>query len=117
MSRLDALKRKILPLREQLPIRKRWLEEKLNTVMPMLMERENIDMWLLICREYNEDPVVSTLTFDEVLNARRTTILVFSRNNDGTVERFSADRYGRDFFEPKWEPDKEEQWACLARII
>jgi hypothetical protein len=117
MSRLNALKRKILPLREQQPIRKRWLEEKLNTVMPMLMERENIDMWLLICREYNEDPVVSTLTFDEVLNARRTTILVFSRNSDGTVERFSADRYGRDFFEPKWEPDKEEQWACLARII
>jgi hypothetical protein len=117
MSRLDALKRKILPLREQQPIRKKWLEEKLDTVIPMLMERENVDMWLLICREYNEDPVISTLAYDDIFTARRTTVLVFSRNSDGTVERFSADRYGRDFFEPQWKPEKEEQWDCIARIV
>ncbi|MDQ7037526.1 MAG: M24 family metallopeptidase [Anaerolineae bacterium] len=117
MSRLNALKHKILPLRQQLPLRKKWLEEKLDTVIPTLLQRENVDMWLLICREYNEDPVISTLTFDDILTARRTTVLVFSRNSDGTVDRFSADRYGRDFFEPKWNPDEESQWDCIARIV
>jgi peptidase M24-like protein len=108
----------ILPLRQQMALRNRWLRERLENVVPMLMEREGIDMWLIICREYNEDPVVMTLLPAPAMSARRRTILVFSRQDDGRVQRLSIDRYGHgDFYQGLWNPQKEEQWACLARIV
>ena len=49
------------------------------------VEEENLDMWVLITREYNEDPVVKTLLPPTWLNARRRTILVFSKTKEGAV--------------------------------
>ncbi|MGJ3239124.1 MAG: M24 family metallopeptidase [Anaerolineae bacterium] len=108
----------ILPLREQAQVRDRWLHERLETIIPQVMGRNEFDMWLIICREYNEDPVVMSMLPATAMSARRRTILVFAKNDDGTVDRFSVDRYGQgEFFETQWDPDKEDQWACLARII
>ena len=41
------------------------------------MEETGIDMWVIITREYNEDPVIKTLLPPTWLNARRRTILAF----------------------------------------
>lgn len=49
----------ILSLHDQAVMRDAWLLRRLETVLPALMEREGIDMWLLVAREYNEDPVVT----------------------------------------------------------
>lgn len=51
----------ILPLREQAELRDRWLLNRLNSIVPSLMEREQIDMWVVIASEYNEDPVIRTM--------------------------------------------------------
>ena len=48
-----------LQLREQAAIRDRWLEVRLNDLLPDLMTRADIDLWLVIGREYNEDPILS----------------------------------------------------------
>lgn len=48
---------KILSMKERSEVIDRLLEEKINTVLPELMRREGIDMWVVISREYNEDPV------------------------------------------------------------
>lgn len=37
------------------------LAGRLNTLLPLLMERTDIDCWVIISREYNEDPVVRTM--------------------------------------------------------
>lgn len=109
---------KILPLRQQAEVRNRWLAERLDTVIPEVMAREGIDMWLVIAREYNEDPVVMSLLPAPAMAARRRTILVFSRQAGGTVERLTLSRYGMPgFYESGWNPDEEEQYECLARII
>jgi Xaa-Pro aminopeptidase len=42
------------------------------------MSKNGIDMWIIITREYNEDPIIKTLLPPTWLNARRRTILVFS---------------------------------------
>ena len=55
------------------------LEDRIDNLLPQLMERENIDMWILISREYNEDPVMKTMLPSTWLSARRRTILVFNR--------------------------------------
>ena len=44
------------------------------------MQKNDIDMWVLMTREYNEDPVIKTMLPPTWLNARRRTILVFSYN-------------------------------------
>ena len=36
-------------------------EERVESVLPEIMRRSGIDMWVIIAREYNEDPVINTL--------------------------------------------------------
>src|ERR671910_57157 len=74
-----------LPLREQADIRDRWLTQRLLDLLPGLMDRAGIDLWLVIGREYNEDPVLATLLPATWLSARRRTVLVFHRSDDGVT--------------------------------
>ena len=107
-----------LPLRQQADIENRWLSERLETLLPMLMERADLDMWLVIAREYNEDPVIMTLLPQPAMAARRRTILVFHRQEDGSVDRFQVSRYGHSgYFETIWKPEEEGQYDCLARLV
>jgi hypothetical protein len=115
---LAAYRESILPLRQQHEVRNAWLRERLDTVLPEVMERADLDMWLVIAREYNEDPVVMTLLPSPSMSARRRTILVFSRNADGSVDRLTLSRYGMPgFYESGWEPENEDQYEALARTI
>ena len=108
----------ILPLREQAKVRNGWLRRRLETILPALMAREKFDMWLVACREYNEDPVLMSMLPAESISARRRTILVFARRSDGSVERLTLSRYGYDdLYESAWNPDEEDQHECLARLI
>jgi hypothetical protein len=114
----DAFKSKILPLRQRAEVRNQWLRQRLETVLPEIMRREGFEMWLVIAREYNEDPVLMSLLPEPAMTARRRTILVFSLNQDGTLAKLTLDRYGYDdYYEPAWKPDEEEQYACLGRIV
>ena len=108
----------ILPLRQQAQITDNWLKIRLDTLIPELMEREGFDMWIIACREYNEDPVVMTMIPATSMSARRRTILIFAKQADGSIECLTLSRYGYDgFYEPVWNPDEEDQHECLARII
>lgn len=118
MSVLPSYKDKVLPMRQQAAIKNAWLTQRLDTVIPEIMAREGLDLWLVIAREYNEDPVVMTLLPAPSMAARRRTILMFHRQPDGSVERCTISRYGmKGFYEAKWEPEKEGQYECLAREI
>jgi hypothetical protein len=112
----------LFTLKEQAAIRNQWLAARLKTILPALMTRENIDLWLIIGREYNEDPVLLTMLPQPAMSARRRTILALFRqpdDSDKAVDCLSLDRYGLgEFFRPVWEPDSgETQYACLARLI
>ncbi|MBN1136498.1 MAG: M24 family metallopeptidase, partial [Anaerolineae bacterium] len=118
LESVDRYRFKILPLREQVRVHNRWLEQRLDRVLPELMRREGFDMWIVVAREYNEDPVVMTLLPQPAMSARRRTILVFSLQPDGRVDRLALDRYGfGDLYRSAWNPDEEEQHACLARVV
>jgi Xaa-Pro aminopeptidase len=113
----------VMSLRAQAEVRNRWLRERLEHVLPALMARTGLDMWLVIAREYNEDPVVLSLLPQPVMSARRRTILVFTRRPDGSVERLTVSRYGLkdaqgDLYATAWNPDAEpDQYAALARLV
>ena len=84
------------------------------------MHREGIDMWVLIAREYNDDPVMKTMLPSWWRTARRRTILVFfDRGGEAGVERLAVARYNiGDYFEGAWDPaEQPDQWRRLAGII
>jgi Xaa-Pro aminopeptidase len=64
-------------LREQAEMQQRWLDERMKTVLPALMRKHGIEMWVVPMREYNEDPVFSSLVSPTTFAARRRTIYVF----------------------------------------
>ena len=111
---------RILPLREQADVENRILAERLDTVIPRIMRAEGVDMWLLVAREYFEEPVVATMLDAENMHARRRTILIFFDPGDGKpVERLTVSRYGLGgLFAPAWNPDAQpDQWKAVAEII
>ena len=74
---LPAAERPLGTLREQSAMQHAWLKKRLDTFLPPLMRARGIDMWVVPMREYNEDPVFSSITVPETMAARRRTIYVF----------------------------------------
>jgi hypothetical protein len=110
----------VLSPRERVGVMNRMLEERLETLLPRLMRETGIDLWVVINREYAEDPVFWSLAPHPVHAARRTTMLVFhDRGPDQGVERLTVNRYpfGR-LYQPAWQGgDLDEQWQGLAEVI
>ena len=110
----------VLPLRERAKLENKWLAERLDQIVPALMREQKIDMWVLIAREYVEDPVVATMLDAESMHARRRTVLIFFDPGEGKpVERLTVSRYGLGgLFEPAWNPDQEpDQWKQVGKLI
>ncbi len=110
----------VLPLREQAKLRDAWLAQRLETVVPALMREQGVDMWVLIAREDDEDPVVATMLDARSMHARRRTILVFFDPGEGKpIERLTVSRYGlAGLFAPAWVPEQQpDQWKRLAEIV
>ena len=110
----------ILAPRERAELENRILAERLDTLIPDIMRAEGIDLWLLVAREYFEEPVVATMLDAENMHARRRTILIFHDPGEGKpVERLTVSRYGLGgLFAPTWDPDKQpDQWQAVAEII
>jgi Xaa-Pro aminopeptidase len=115
---------KILPLRRQAAVRDGWLQGRLATVLPEVMRREGIDMWIVVAREYNEDPVLMSLLPATMMSARRRTILVFADGANGFEAMAIANAgIGLDgFYRAMWDKPRtgvarEDQWACLRRVV
>ena len=110
----------ILNERERAQVRDEILKERFNELLPELMDRTGIDMWLIISREYNEDPVMRTMLPAKWLNARRRTIIAFYRDKErDTIEKLAVARYDiGENIASAWSKEEEpEQWKALERII
>lgn len=110
----------ILSMRERAKVIDRILAERLDTVVPQIMREEDVDLWLLMSREYFEEPVVRSMLDAKSMAARRRTILIFYDPGDGQpIERLTVSRYGlAGLFEPFWDPDDQpNQWKAVADII
>lgn len=77
-------------LREQAKLQQQWLAKRLDTVLPPLMRKYGVDMWVIPMREYAEDPVFSSLVSPTTFAARRRTIYVFfDRGPEKGIERLA----------------------------
>lgn len=91
---------------------------RLDRLVPQLMRASGIDCWILVSREYAEDPVAQTMLPATWMSSRRRTILVFVDNGDG-VSRAAVTRYEVDgLFPSAWNPERQaNQWAALAARV
>jgi hypothetical protein len=114
------------PLRTQAEIQQQWLKLRLERVLPALMRKHGVQMWLVVCREYNEDPVFFSLASPTVLAARRRTILVFfDRGDEKGIERLALGGGSngglytiyRDPDDPNREIYGDAQWTLLRRLV
>lgn len=116
-------------LRQQAVERQAWLEARLDRVLPRLMEEYGAEMWILSMREYAEDPVFWSITSPTTFAARRRSIYVFHRKDDGSVERlalgggsqggvYQAYRSSRPApTEETGELWGDEQWRLLRELV
>jgi hypothetical protein len=96
------------------------LNQRFSQVLQPLMERENIDLWLLISREYNEDPVLKTMLPATWLSARRRTMLVIYNPGAGKpLQLHAVARYDvGEQFKKAWDVEKQpDQWQALHDLI
>lgn len=110
----------ILDEKERAKVVNEVLKDRFENVLPKLMDRTEIDMWILISREYNEDPVLKTMLPAEWLNARRRTIILFYRDKaKNTLDKLAVARYnfGENIISA-WDKEVEpNQWKRLNQLI
>jgi hypothetical protein len=76
--------------REWATTQQEWLRLRFERTLPSLMRRDSIDMWIVPMREYNEDPVFSSIVSPTTFAARRRTIYVFhDLGGDKGIERLA----------------------------
>lgn len=116
-------------LREQAKERQAWLEMRMERILPALMAEYDVRMWILSMREYAEDPVFWSITSPTTFAARRRSIYVITRRDDGSLERlalggtsqggvFEAFRSTRPApTQPTAELVGSEQWNLLRELV
>ena len=110
----------VLSQRAQAEVIDSWLEDRITNLLPSLMTETGIDMWIVISREYNEDPVIRTLLPATWMAARRRTILVmYQPQPNAAVETYAVARYDvGKAFKRAWDPEAQpDQWDALVKLI
>jgi Xaa-Pro aminopeptidase len=114
------LKAQVLSPREQAVVIDEILAERINHLLPELMDKSGIDMWVIVSREYNEDPIIKTFLPATWLSARRRTIIVFYRDSLKKIfEKLAIARYDvGETIKASWDMQKfPDQWDALMNII
>ncbi len=109
---------RVLTHREQNELVTPWIKKRFDTVLPGLMTREGIDMWIIPTREYNEDPVFASMSPLTYFASRRRTILVFYNPGGGKpVERYSIGRFDYDKLYTMYPTSNDGQHEGLRKLV
>jgi Xaa-Pro aminopeptidase len=108
---------RILTHREQATLVKGWIQKRFDTLLPTLMQRTGIDMWVMVSREYNDDPVFRSMAPLTTYSSRRRTILVFYNPGGGKpVERLSIGRFDDGLFKVV-QTHNDAQYEGLRKVV
>lgn len=110
----------ILTLKEQYTQMDAWLSERIHHVLPGLMEECGVNLWVVICSEYNEDPVFKTLTPARMQTASRISCLMFSQTEEKGFRALSMCRPNGMLlavYEQGYDPKVEDQWAGIHHVL
>jgi Xaa-Pro aminopeptidase len=104
--------------REQAEMVRGFIAQRFDRVLPELMRRHGLDMWIVVTREYNDDPVFRSMAPLTTYASRRRTILVFhDRGPERGVERLSIGRFDYDKLYTVVPTHNDGQWAGLRALL
>ena len=66
--------KEIRSVKEQYQIKDACLKERLELILPKVMKKYDVDMWISASKEYNEDPLFHAITPANYPTARRMKI-------------------------------------------
>ncbi len=113
-----AADQKILTHRQQAVLVRGFIEKRFETLLPRVMREAGIDMWIIVSREYNDDPVFRSMAPLTTYSSRRRTILVFSDPGAGKpVERLSVGRFDYDGVFKVVPTPNDGQWDGLRKLV
>ena len=119
-TKIDCFSQAVLPLKDRVRAIEEIQKDRLENLLPQLMVREKIDCWVIITREYNEDPIIKSLLPPTWLNARRRTILVFThKESTNKVDMAAITRYSfGSLIKSVWDKEKEpDQMKALVDYL
>lgn len=109
---------RVLTHREQNEIITPRIKDRFDTLLPELMTRAGIDLWIIPSRENNEDPVFRSMSPISFFSSRRRTILVFFNPGGGRpVERYSIGRFDYDRLYTPVPTANDAQYEGLAKLV
>jgi len=109
---------RILTHRQQAVLIRGFIEKRFDTLLPRLMREAGIDMWIIVSREYNDDPVFRSMAPLTTYSSRRRTILVFFDPGAGKpVERLSVGRFDYDGLFKVVPTPNDGQWDGLRKLV
>ena len=109
---------RVLTHREQAVLVKGWIQKRFDTLLPTLMQRTGIDMWIIVSREYNDDPIFRSMAPLTTYSSRRRTILVFYNPGGGKpVERLSIGRFDYDGLFKVVQTHNDAQYEGLRKVV
>jgi hypothetical protein len=88
--------------RKQAEWRSKWIAERVNGILPGLMDENGVEFWVVSQKEYGEDTCWRALTPATQQAARRRSVIVFKRTADGVEQRIFV-----GFWESTWEEVRE----------
>ncbi len=108
----------ILTKKEQAEVINEWQKWRLENILPGLMRRAGIDMWLVMNREYMEDPVYFTLVPRPVMYSGGQVVLIFhDKGPEQGVELLCSAPGGVPGYKNIWRPRVKTQMENLADFI
>ena len=117
---INCFSQAVLPLKVRVRAIEEIQKDRLENLLPKLMKREKIDCWVIITREYNEDPIIKSLLPPTWLNARRRTILVFNlEESSNKIDMAAITRYSfGNLIKSVWNKGKEpDQMNALVDYL
>lgn len=122
--RIVAMQKKLeecglFPLSRQSETAQKVLEERLNRLIPVAMKEAKAECWLVISREYCEDPVFRSLVAWDMPNSHRLNMLIFIRKEGRELKRYSIgglSEQSASLYETLNEPGRSE-WEILSELL
>jgi Xaa-Pro dipeptidase len=109
---------KLLSQREQMDVREDWLKQRLETVLPAMMTKDHIDMWIVVNEEFHADPVTDFIVPPIPIVGRRDFFIFVNRGNK--IERYALVRYEEERLKHEYTllvPPGNEIGATIKKLV
>lgn len=109
---------KLLTPLEQMDVREGWLTKRLETLLPQMMKRHGLDMWIVVNEEFKSDPVTEHIVPPIPIVGRRDLFIFIDRGD--RVERIAMVRYDEERLNNHYRllmPARDKFGAELKRLV